>query len=310
LNNYKLLPALISLLQTRNLTESAKALHVTQSAMSKTLGQIREAFDDAILIREANRFVLTQRAEILKQQLPALMQQLDSLYLPESLNLAQCQRQFSFASSDYVAQAVFPRVCEAVERNAPNAGIVYQLWDKSHLERLAELPLDLVSTIAQTIPENLYGKEMATDSQVVLMRSSHPLAGQHLSLDDYAKAKHIVITGGGDKDSPVESALAKQGKQRTVFARVPFFQAAIELIKSTDTLLTTPLHIAVDFSQRYDIKIKPLPVDIEAHHYYLLWHAKYQKDPEHQWFRALCFTILSKHLNDSIAQGMKLLHGN
>ena len=158
MNNYKLLPALISLLQTRNLTESAKALNVTQSAMSKTLLQIRESFHDPILIREANQFVLTQKAQELKDQLPNLLQTLDNLYLPKELDITQCKRQFSLASSDYVSQFLLPDICSEMLNVAPEISIEYQLWQKSWLFELSDRPLDLVSTIADSIPENLYGK--------------------------------------------------------------------------------------------------------------------------------------------------------
>lgn len=310
LNNYKLLPALISLLETRNLTESAKQLHVTQSAMSKTLTQIRDAFGDPILIRQSNRYVLTHRGEVLKQQLPGLIQQLDGLYLPDTLDLAQCERRFTFASSDYVAQAVYPKVCQQVALLAPNASVEFQLWHKDSLETLSERPLDVVSTIVDEVPENLYGEAMAEDQHVVVMRKQHPLALKALSLDDYVKAKHVMITGGGDKDGPVERALALQSMQRQVFANVPFFQAAIELLMITDTLLTTPLHIAADFAQRFELQICPLPLNLIAHQYYLLWHARYQSDPEHLWFRQLCIPALTEHLQRTVADGMKIIHSN
>jgi len=50
--------------------------------MSKTLTQVRQAFNDPIVIREGSLFVLTHRGEQLKSQLPVLMRQLDDLYLP------------------------------------------------------------------------------------------------------------------------------------------------------------------------------------------------------------------------------------
>lgn len=308
MNNYKLLPALISLLQTRNLTESARQLHVTQSAMSKTLSQIREAFGDPILIREANRFVLTRRGEVLKSQLPSLMQQLDSLYLPDSVNLENCQRRFTFASSDYVAQAVYPAVCKQLYQLAPKASVEYRLWQQDALTSLADSALDVISTITDEVPENLYGEAMAEDLHVVVMRKSHPLADKSMSIEQYVKAKHVVITGGGDKDGPVERKLAELGRSREIFARVPFFQSAIELLLITDTLLTTPLHIAADFAQRYELQLCPLPLDLKAHQYYLLWHAKHHQDPEHRWFRELCLPALTAHLQDTIEAGMKLIH--
>lgn len=309
-NNYKLLPALASLLETKNLTESAKRLNVTQSAMSKTLTQIREAFGDAILVRQANHFVLTSRARQLQMQLPDLMNQLDGLYLAKTLDLTKCSRCFHFASSDYVAQVEFPLIGQQVFTKAPNASVEYHVWQKDLLPYLADKPFDIVSTIADEIPENLYGKMIAKDEHVCVIRKSHPLANTHWQLEDYVAAKHILVTGGGDKDSVVDNALAKMQLKRDIFARMPFFQGAIELLKSTDVVLTTPLHIAAEFAQDYELQLHPLPLTIKSHDYYLLWHAKHHLDVEHQWFRELCIAVLTKTLNDSIARGMKLIHAN
>jgi len=154
-----LLPSLLSLLNTRNITESAKALNVTQSAMSKTLTQIREAFNDPILVREANHFVLTQRGEALKEQLPSLIQTLDNLYLPKELDITSCQRKFVLASSDYVSQFILADICAKMVEDAPEVIIEYQLWQKNWLHELSQRPVDLVSTIVDEIPENLYGKK-------------------------------------------------------------------------------------------------------------------------------------------------------
>ena len=310
MNNYKLLPALMSLLETKNLTESARQLNVTQSAMSKTLAQIREAFGDAILVREASHFVLTARAIQLKQQLPDLIKQLDGLYLADKLDLARCSRCFHFASSDYVAQVEFPLIGRALDEQAPNASIEYHVWHKDLLLQLADKPFDIVSTIADEIPENLYGKMIAKDEHVCVIRKGHPLADRSWSLQEYVAAKHILVTGGGDKDSVVDNTLADLQLKRDIFARVPFFQGAIELLKTTDTILTTPLHIAAEFAKQHDLQLHPLPLSIEPHDYYLLWHAKHHQDVEHQWFRQLCIKVLTKTLNDSIANGMKLIHGN
>ncbi|PKG37852.1 LysR family transcriptional regulator [Psychromonas sp. Urea-02u-13] len=309
LNNYKLLPALISILQTRNLTESARELNVTQSAISKTLTQIRSAFHDPIVIREGNQFVLTVKGQALKKQLPMLMQTLDNLYQPSVMDPSQCQRKFTLASSDYVAQAILPSICSELICDAPNTSVEYQLWHKDKLTELASMSLDLVSTITDTVPENLHGKSLGEDQLVMICRAEHPLCySNNLSINDYINAQHVLISGGGDKDSSVDLALAELGEQRRVFASVPFFQSAIELLLKTNTLLTTPLHIAADFAQQNDLRIMQLPFDLKAQQYYLLWHAKHHQDPEHTWFRELCYPLLKNHLQYTKTQGMKLLH--
>jgi len=278
--------------------------------MSKTLSQIRETFHDAILVREANQFVLTHKAQQLKAQLPSLIQQLDELYVPATMEPQQCQRKFTFASSDYVAQAILPIIFSKLQQQAPLASVEYELWHKDRLTQLADSSLDLVSTITAQVPENLYGKMMAQDQLVVVFRSSHALAQSSMSVDDYTHARHILISGGGDKDSTVDRALSALGQERSIFATVPFFQSAIELLLATDTILTTPLHIAADFAQRYDLQIKPLPLEVAPQHYYLLWHAKHHQDPAHRWFRELCYPLLKQHLEATTELGMKLIHTN
>ncbi|CDL86261.1 LysR family transcriptional regulator [Xenorhabdus cabanillasii] len=308
MNNYKLLPALISILRTLNLTESAKQLNVTQSAMSKTLNQLREDFHDKIIIREANKFILTKKGERLKAQLPILMQQLDNLYAPESIELNQCKRKFTLASSDYVAQAILPSIFFHIEKEAPNVSIEYKLWYKNNLNKLAGQDLDLVATIADSIPDNLYGKLMAEDQLVVVFRHNHPKSDSELTINDYINSRHILISGGGDKDSFVDHTLAMMDLHRNILVTVPFFQSAIELLIKTDAMLTIPLHIAADFAQNYDLKIRYLPIDIQPQQYYLLWHAKYHQDPEHKWFREICFPLIKAHLERTIRHGMKLIH--
>ncbi|PHM61128.1 LysR family transcriptional regulator [Xenorhabdus ishibashii] len=308
MNNYKLLPALVSILQTLNLTESSKQLGVTQSAMSKILHQLREDFHDKIIVREANQFILTQKGEKLKEKLPALMQQLDNLYIPEVMEPSLCKRKFILASSDYVAQAILPTIISNIEVDAPNVSTEYKLWHKENLHKFAEQDIDLIATIADSIPDNLYGKMMAEDQLAVVFRNTHSKANSNMTINDYIEGRHILISGGGDKDSSVDRTLAMMNLNRHIYTTVPFFQAAIELLLKTDTMLTIPLHIAADFAQNYDLQIRRLPIDIKTQQYYLLWHAKHHQDPEHRWFRDICFLLIKAHLKRTIEHGMKLIH--
>ncbi|MBP9955753.1 MAG: LysR family transcriptional regulator, partial [Pseudomonas sp.] len=57
--NLNLLIALQALLEERNVTRAAQHLHVTQSALSKSLAQLRQLFDDPLLVRVENQLHLT-----------------------------------------------------------------------------------------------------------------------------------------------------------------------------------------------------------------------------------------------------------
>ncbi|MCS3459689.1 DNA-binding transcriptional LysR family regulator [Aeromonas sp. BIGb0445] len=294
--NLNLLPTLKVLLATRNLSRAAELLHLSQPAISKQLSQLREEFGDALLVREGQRWLLTPRAEALAVVLGESLAGIERLYASPTFAPADCERVFKLASSDYVAQYILPDICAELARQAPGAALEYNLWDKRQLPELWQSDLDLVSTITDLVPDQIRGLHQGEDQLAVLMGRHHPLAGRALSLEDYLAWPHLQVSGGGDKDSPVEQVLAPQGLTRRWFARVPFFQAALEVLLRTDCLMTTPAHIAWQLSQRHQLCFVSLPFQTSFQQYHLMWHQRHHQDPAHRWFRELAFPFLKEHL--------------
>lgn len=306
--NLNLLPTLKVLLETRNISRAAELLHLSQPSISKQLGQLRSEFGDELLVREGQRWLLTPRAEALAAQLADSLGALERLYEAPGFDSSRCERVFRLASSDYVAQHILPDICAALAREAPLAALEYSLWDKRQLPQLWQSELDMVSTITELVPDQIRGLHQGEDRLVVLMGSHNPLAGRSLSLDDYLAWPHLQVSGGGDKDSPVEQVLAPQGLSRRWFARVPFFQAAVEVLLRTDCLLTTPAHIAWQLSCEHALHFCDLPFASRTQQYHLLWHQRHHQDPAHKWFRELAYPFLREHLQRTVAASRKVLN--
>ncbi|MFM4775887.1 LysR family transcriptional regulator [Aeromonas veronii] len=305
--NLNLLPTLKVLLETRNISRAAELLHLSQPSISKQLAQLRNEFDDELLVREGQRWLLTPRAELLAAQLADSLSALERLYEAPGFDPSRCERVFRLASSDYVAQHILPDICAALAKEAPLAALEYSLWDKRQLPQLWQSELDLVSTITEQVPEQIRGLHQGEDRLAVLMGRHHPLAGKALSLDDYLAWPHLQVSGGGDKDSPVEQVLAPQGLSRRWFARVPFFQAAVEVLLRTDCLMTTPAHIAWQLSCGHELTFVDLPFATRDQQYHLLWHQRHHQDPAHRWFRELAYPFLRDHLQHTVGESRKLL---
>ncbi|MFM5400555.1 LysR family transcriptional regulator [Aeromonas veronii] len=305
--NLNLLPTLKVLLETRNISRAAELLHLSQPSISKQLAQLRSEFDDELLVREGQRWLLTPRAELLAAQLADSLGALERLYEAPGFDPSRCERVFRLASSDYVAQHILPDICAALAKEAPLAALEYSLWDKRQLPQLWQSELDLVSTITEQVPEQIRGLHQGEDRLAVLMGCHHPLAGKTLSLDDYLALPHLQVSGGGDKDSPVEQVLAPQGLSRRWFARVPFFQAAVEVLLRTDCLMTTPAHIAWQLSCGHELTFVDLPFATRDQQYHLLWHQRHHQDPAHRWFRELAYPFLRDHLQRTVGESHKLL---
>lgn len=297
--NLNLLPTLKALLETRSVSRAAELQHLSQPSISKQLAQLRQEFADELLVREGQRWLLTPRAELLLQSLSRTLEVLDELYAPVHFDPANCQRVFRLASSDYVAQYILPQIGEALAQAAPHAALEYSLWHKEQLPLLHSLELDLVSTLTETLPAQLNSQCQGEDGLAIVMRRNHPLSSRPFGLDEYLTAPHLQVRGGGDKEGAIEQILAPRGLSRRWFAKVPFFQAAVELLKRTDCLLSTPSHIAWQLAQDHDLILRPLPFACARQHYQLIWHQRYQQDPAHRWFRELVFPFLSGHLQQA-----------
>lgn len=307
--NLNLLPTLKVLLETRNISRAAELLNLSQPSISKQLGQLRSEFGDELLVREGQRWLLTPRAEALAAQLADSLGALERLYEAPEFAPERCERVFRLASSDYVAQHILPDICAALARAAPRAALEYSLWDKRQLPQLWQSELDMVSTITELVPDQIRGLHQGEDRLVVLMGRHHPLSGMALSLEDYLTWPHLQVSGGGDKDSPVEQVLAPRGLSRRWFARVPFFQAAVEVLLRTDCLMTTPAHIAWQLSREHALSFCDLPFATRVQQYHLLWHQRHHLDPAHRWFRELAYPFLRDHLQFTLGESRKQLAG-
>ena len=286
--NLNLLRALVVLLETRNVTQASNRLHLTQSAMSRQLGQLRDFFNDALLIREGNDYLLSARAQELLPRVQCILADVDGLSDAEGFDPKSCQRRFRFACTDYVAQFIFPEVLQRLQQQAPGVDIVYQVLQGRDLDNLGQLPLDFISTMTSVVPENLHSIALGQDRSVCLMAEDHPLAQQpDFTLSELLNFPFVHINSGGDKDSFFDRFLAQQGLNRRIVFEVPFFSAAFQVISGSDALLVLPEHIARNAKRFFSVAYRNLPMISPENHYYFCWHAIHHQDPAHRWVR-LC----------------------
>ena len=293
--NLNLLRTLDVLLDTCNLTTAAGILGVTQSALSRQLVHMREQLGDPLLVREGQRFLLTQRAQSLRGPLKTALLALDAVLDGPSFDPALCTRSFSIAGSDYLADHLLPAFFAAIGSQATRARFTFRLWEPGYYRLLSDEGLDLVATIADVLPDNLHGRMMGEDKPVCAMRATHPLAREKsLSLANYVHWPHLRVSGGSDKDGFVDHTLATQGLQRMVRLTVPFFSSALRAIGNDDLLWTIPEHMAVELATQTALVWRPLPFEAPSYRYWLLWHARNQHDDGHQWFRNRVYEALSR----------------
>ena len=113
-----LLVALEALLEERNVSQAAERLFITQSAMSKTLGRLRDLFDDPLFIRKASGMVPTPRAEQLAQHLPQVLQAVQRMVQPLEFDPLTCDMEFKLLVQGHTGVWFLPELLGRLSTSA------------------------------------------------------------------------------------------------------------------------------------------------------------------------------------------------
>jgi len=112
-----LLVALDALLEEANVTRAAARLGVTQSAMSQTLGRLRDHFDDPILVRVGREMQPTPFTQRIHARLRAAVSELEAVVRDRpAFDPSKAHRRFVLATVDYLALLFVPALQHALAR--------------------------------------------------------------------------------------------------------------------------------------------------------------------------------------------------
>jgi DNA-binding transcriptional LysR family regulator len=287
--NVNLLIALDVLLEERNLRRAASRQRVTQSAMSHTLRQLRDAIGDPLLVRSGNQMVLTARAEAIRGPLRRALSDLSrAIAIEPTFSPTESDRCFRVVASDASAVTLMPRIAELCATVAPRIKLHVALYDAS--ARALECgEADLL--IGPSLPEapGLQSRFLYSAGFVVLCRAGHPRVAGGIDLDTYCELPHVVV---GRRDTPgvVDVALEALGRRRHIAVKVPYFFAAPAFVENTDYLLTLPTVPAHYFAAKGTVQCVQAPIRLPTVRVQAFWHERVDDDPGHQWFRSLIAT--------------------
>lgn len=189
-----LLVALQVLLEERNVSNAAERLFVTQSAMSKTLGRLRELFDDPLFTRTATGMLPTPRAEQIATYLPKILQGVQCIVQPQDFDPATYQGEFSIVLPEYIASWILPSLFDRLDKIAPGIRLNTLSGEEHHLDMLANGELDF----AVQIEHHVYSADFKVMSlgfapPRLIARIGHPLENKKIHWEDIARYPLIQL---------------------------------------------------------------------------------------------------------------------
>ncbi|MFM9447108.1 LysR family transcriptional regulator [Streptomyces acidiscabies] len=282
-----LLVALDVLLEERSVQGAARRLHLSEPAMSRTLGRIRTALGDPVLVRAGRRMVPTPRALAVRAEVSTVVERARALFTPADTDLRTVVRTFSILGHDAIAAAHGPALLARAAAEAP--GIRLRFLSESHLDApfLREGTADLeVGVVDSTSPE-VRTEPLAEDRMVGVVRAGHPLLEGELTPERFAvEADHLIVSRRGKLHGPVDTALAELGLQRRVVGSVGSLPASLFVLRDTDLVgLNTGWGLSLARTLglvHFDVPLPLPPLKLG-----MAWHPRYDADPAHAWLRGL-----------------------
>ncbi len=286
------------LLQHRSVTLAAQEANLTQSAMSRALGRLRQQFDDPLLVQSGRRLEPTPRALALVEPLRTMLEQIDTqlyrraVFMPETT-----ERLFSIVAPDFAAELIFAPLCAHLRSQAPGIRIRLLGPQPGMQQKLTSGALDLA--LGVTSPQTsgaLKTRRLFCDPFVcVIDPAHHKLHQGKLTLESYVNPPHILVAPGGRPGGFVDSALAEAGHHRRVVVQLTNFTMAGAFITGTNLILTLPRRVAEQIASRFTLKVCEVPLALPRVTVSMLWHARHHEDPTHRWFRQQLCEIVAQN---------------
>lgn len=124
-----LLRVLNVLLREKNTRKTAEILQTSQSAVSRSLGRLKEEFNDPLFVRHKQGLKLTVRAEMLARSLPKLVSDLQIVLEGETFDPGTLSGKFRIALNGVFMDLYGNKIFDAFKRHCPNLTIELFSYD-------------------------------------------------------------------------------------------------------------------------------------------------------------------------------------
>ena len=269
-----------------SLTRAARALHLTQPAVSHSLARLRDHFEDPLFTRQGNQMVPTPLARRFAESMrPGLTQIQNAVNQFHAFDPARHRKTFSLGLRDVLESTFLPPLM-ATLADYPDLDIVSQRIPRREMEtRLASGKLDFAVDVLLPISEQTCHELLRRDQLVVVVRQDHPLLQTGLTMDTYLAARHVLVSSRAEGPGVEDFALSRFSAHRRIALRCQHYFAACRVVAQTDLLVTMPEAYARIIAEQSNLIILPPPAELPSLDVHLYWHRAYEQEPALVWFR-------------------------
>ena len=274
----------VSVCETGSVSRTADAFGLNQSTISHTLDKLRAAVGDPLFVKSGRGITPSEKAIVILPRVQKILADIEGLVTPEGYDVTLDGKPFVLAIptpallNDMKALhagllAASPSLEFEIRRLAPRERVTHML---QHDE--ADLA---ISVSGIRYPAVLNHCHYGWDSLVVYYDAA--MRPPIETAEDFAAARHGVVSFGGDTKSVVARALGELGLKRKVTLVAPTASMLGDLVKGTDIVATMPKRLAA--AAYKGLSHTPPPFELPPIEYQMVWHRRYEQSGRNTWLR-------------------------
>lgn len=284
-----LLVAFQVLMQERNVTRAAERLFVTQPAMSKTLGRLRNQIDDELFLRSSHGLTPTPKALELEKPINEILARLtDIMVTKQEFDPSTHAATISIATMGASSAFGLPKFINRLRHTAPKVMLINQNLEARYEERLRNGDLDFAMVARKKFPDDMLTHKLMSIKPVLYMRKSHPLAGaEHITLEDRRRYQHIALYFPNFESTreDMQKLFASFG----ILSQVPFLSSnvmtCVETLRESDMLMIASDRLMDSQLVRDNFVARPLEdsINLRIDSLSLVQHVRTKNSPIHKY---------------------------
>ena len=302
--NLNLIPILYELLHCASVSETARRLHLTQSAVSGSLGQLRVLFKDELLVRNGRTMVLTEKAHQLTAEVAQIVRLTDQMLSGNSFDPEKSERRFRIATADYIAAMVTNKLARELLRLAPFVSLSMLPTPGTSGKELRFGSLDLI--ICPTRQANLLAcgidhldpdfcfESLVRDHLVGIRARRSDDGSSTISLEEYLSRSHVMYCRTDGTPTIEQEALAQHRLAQKTKYFIPYFTLIAEIVQGSDLLGVVPRRLAEHQQAWFEISIFEIPYHIPPMDIAMIWHRNRSEHQDLTWLRALLKDLMGE----------------
>ncbi|NJL37989.1 MAG: hypothetical protein HC899_15555 [Leptolyngbyaceae cyanobacterium SM1_4_3] len=222
------------------------------------------------------------------------MNRIRQIVEPVEFNPALERTTFTIALNDLAANLILPPLIRVIEAFSPNIDL--RTVPNTHINApklLEQAEIDLAIGVFPNPNPRLRSHVLFTSAWVCAMRREHPLAGQKLTLERYAQAKHLLVTLTGEPTGLLEPLLQERGLKRRIGLTVNQFFVVPQLLINSDLVAILPTRVVQLSGLSDQLHLTDAPIEIAPSSVRMMWHERSHPHPSQAWLRTQLVEICS-----------------